>query len=554
MRTGPDTSSEPGWPWLGAYEPHPSLADARPALAGAGMVSTPHHLATTIGLDVLRSGGNAVDAAVAASAALMVTVPMQCSPGGDAIWLIRSSDGTVEALDASGRSPTALDPSTLRARSLLRIPLRSADAVTVPGAVSGWVEALRRHGTRSLAELLEPAAVLAERGFFVGRHLLASFRAALPALRQWDSLSMWSPDGTLPKMYSPLQQPRLAETLRLIGKTDGRALYEGGLARAIADAVAAAGGTLSLEDLATHRCDWVEPLSADFRGLTLYATPPSTQGVALLEAARIIESLSPRPLKLESPVSIHVMIEAVAQALEDRDRFVSDRSRLRIPPASLFAAPHVAAVTSGFDPKRARGRQLSTGSTKGLGGTAHLAVVDADRRAVSLIQSLFFDFGAGIPVREGGFTLQNRGAAFSLDEGSVNELGPALRPRTTLAPTLASRGKELALVLGCMGGDGQIQTQIQLLVSMLDGGLDPQQAVSRPRWYFDRALSAVPTVFVENGMQEPMLNELRARGHEVSVLGASEEIMGHAQVIAVEPSGALIGAADRRSDGQAAGW
>jgi gamma-glutamyltranspeptidase len=248
------------------------------------------------------------------------------------------------------------------------------------------------------------------------------------------------------------------------------------------------------------------------------------------------------------------MVEAVATALEDRDRFLSDRSRLRMPPSALYDASRIDAIATDFDPLGAGRRRGSVDSTKGLGGTAHLAVVDADRRAVSLIQSLFFDFGTGILVRGGGFTLQNRGAAFSLDAGSVNELGPSLRPRSTLAPALACRGKELALVLGCMGGDGQVQTQVQLLIAMLDAGLDPQQAVSRPRWYFDRARSPVPSVLVERGMEAAVVDGLCVKGHDVSVLGASEEIMGHAQVIAVEETGALVGAADRRSDGQAAGW
>ena len=214
----------PGWPWLGAYEPHPRMSDARPVISELGMVSTPHYLATAIGLEVLRGGGNAIDAAVAASAALMVVVPMQCSPGGDAVWMIRTPDGGIESLDATGRSPASARSKGLRERGLASIPARSADAVTVPGAVDGWVEALRRHGTRSLAELLEPAAQLAERGFFVSRHLHASFRAALPALNQWGALAIWSLAGSVPELYSRLQQRALAEALRLIGKTEGRSL------------------------------------------------------------------------------------------------------------------------------------------------------------------------------------------------------------------------------------------------------------------------------------------------------------------------------------------
>jgi gamma-glutamyltranspeptidase/glutathione hydrolase len=543
----------PGWPWLGTYEPHPRLSDARPVISEFGMVSTPHYLASAIGLEVLRSGGNAVDAAVAASAALMVTVPMQCSPGGDAVWVIRSPDGGVEALDATGRSPAAASSKSLRERGLDAVPARSADAVTVPGAVDGWVEALRRHGSRSLAELLKPAAQLAERGFFVSRHLHASFRAALPALNQWGALAIWSPAGSVPGLYSRLQQPALAEALRLIGRTEGRSLYEGELAREIVSAVSASGGALSADDLASHKSEWVMPLAADFRGVTLYTSPPATQGVAMLQAMRVIENLAPTPLDLTSPTATHLMVEAVAGALEDRDHFVTDRNRLNVRPTDLYAPQWIASKAKSIDLRRTGGRQRSIGPTKGRGDTAHLAVVDSQRRAVSLIQSVFFDFGTGIPVKSGGFTLQNRGAGFNLEEGSLNELKPGLRPPHTLTPTLACRGKELALVLGCMGGDGQVQTQVQLLVAMLDAGLDPQQAVSRPRWYLDRASPGSP-LLVEEGLDPVLVAGLRQMGHEVSVLGPAEEIMGHAQVIAVERTGALIGAADRRSDGQALGF
>ena len=542
-----------GWPWLGAFEPHPPLSHARPAITEFGMVSTPHHLATAIGLEVLRSGGNAVDAATAASAALMVTVPMQCSPGGDAVWMIRTPEGQVEALDATGRSPGAADSRALRQRGLASIPMRSADAVSVPGAVDGWVQALRKHGTKPLSELIEPAAQLAERGFFVSRHLHASFAAALPALKQWGALGMWSKHGAVPRLYSRLQQPALAEALRAIGRTGGRSLYEGPLARDIVEAVREAGGSLALDDLAAHESEWVTPLSAEFRGMTLFTSPPATQGVALLQAMRVIESLSPAPLDLASPRDVHLMVEAVAGALEDRDRFVADRSRLELQASELYSPRWVASKASAIDLAKSKSRSQHTGSMKGRGDTAHLAIVDSERRAVSLIQSVFFDFGTGIPVRSGGFTLQNRGAGFSLQEGSINELGPLLRPPHTLTPSLACRGRDLALVFGCMGGDGQVQTQVQLLIAMVDAGLDPQQAVSRPRWYLDRAGPGLP-LLMEDGFDPTVVAGLQQMGHEVAILGPAEEVMGHAQVIAVEPSGALVGAADRRSDGQACGW
>ena len=543
-----------GWPWLSDHEKFPHLGDARPVIGEFGMVSAPHHQASLIGLDILRAGGNAVDAAIATSAALMVTLPMQCSPGGDAIWLIKMPGGAVEVLDASGRAPARADAAALRHAGLQSIGHRSALSVTVPGAVDGWVQALKRHGTMPFAELLEPAAHLAEEGFFVSRHIHASFLSALPVLLQWQSMSLWSADQSAPHLYEKLKQPKLAAFLRAVGKSGGRALYEGAIADEIAETVTAAGGLLSRDDLANHRSDWLEPLRIDFRQSTIYTSPPATQGVALLQALGMIQRLSPEALNPMSSASAHLMIEAAAEALADRDTHVTDRDRLRIDPRTLYSEPHIAAAAKDFNPGRTQPRERSTASTKGLGDTAHLAVVDKDHGSVSLIQSLYFDFGSGIPVRSGGFTLQNRGAAFSLEEGSHKEFKGGARPPHTLTPSMVLKGNEVSHVLGCMGGDGQVQTQLQLLIDMIDAGLDPQQAVSRPRWYLDRADEAGLQVLVEEGMEAEIVQGLRQRGHRVFVLGPAEEIMGHAQVIAIEPSGALVGAADRRSDGQAIGW
>ena len=554
MATPASDEEPPGWPWLGAYEPHPDWADARPVLGATGMVSTPHPLASAAGLDVLRAGGNAVDAAVAASAALMVAVPMQCSPGGDAVWLIRNAEGRIACLDATGAAPASASAEALRARGLARIGARSVEAVTVPGAVDGWVEAVRRHGSRPLADLLEPAAQLAERGVIVSRHLHASFKAALPALEEWGALAIWSADGAPPALYGTLTNPALAATLRAIGGSAGRDFYEGALCRRIVAAVAGAGGAMSPSDLANHRSEWVEPLSTRFRGLTLVTSPPATQGIALLEAARLIETLAPAALDLSAPLSVHLAVEAVAAALADRDGFVCDRRILRHPPADLISPRRIEALAARVDPRRAGHWDAARGVGKGRGDTAHLAVVDGKGNAVSLIQSVFFDFGTGIPVDGGGFTLQNRGAAFSLASGSVNELAGGMRPPHTLAPSIACRDGALAHVMGCMGGDGQVQTQVQLLLAMVDGGFDPQQAIARPRWYLERGEGGSPRLLVEAGIGQEIVEGLRARGREVVVLGPSEEIMGHAQVIAIAPTGARIGAADRRSDGQAAGW
>lgn len=543
---------EIGWPWLSLFEPHPDLAAFRPVLGAAGMVSSPHAAASRIGLDVLRRGGNAVDAAIATSAALMVVCPMQCGPGGDAFWMIAGTDGDLHALDASGRAPMAASIADVRAQGVDAIPMRSGFSVTVPGAVEGWAKAHARFGSLALGELLEPAAALAEHGFIASRHTVASYRTAEPELRGKQAL-LWSGADAMPALYAKVRQPALATTLRDIAASAGRSLYEGPLAASIARAVQRFGGWLAEADLAASTADWVEPIAAPFRDLTVVTTPPSTQGFGLLAALRRIEAVSPAPLDRRDPAAAHLLVEAVAAALDLRDRHSQDRSRVVGDLGALWGEAAAAAFADAFDPHRRSALAARPSRRVTKGDTAHLAVCDADGMCVSLIQSLYFDFGSCIPVPEGGFTLQNRGAAFGLDPSEAGALVPGLRPPSTLMPSIALKAGRPVLALGCMGGDGQMQTQVQLMVDLTDGGLDPQQAIARPRWYLDRSGADAAVVKVEAGVENDIVEGLRRRGHRVERLGASEEIMGHAQVIQ-RSDGVLVGGADPRSDGQVAAW
>ena len=540
--------AEAAWPWLGRFEPDPELAGFRPVIADRGMVSSPHAAASAIGADVLRRGGNAVDAAVACSAALMVACPMQCGPGGDAFWVIGQPSGAVCALDASGPSSRHADAGQLLRSGFQAVPSRSAFAVTVPGAVDGWVRAIERFGTLDLPALVAPAAALAEGGVAASRHAVASFRVAERHLAGTGALALFGLDAA-PRVLDRFRQAALARTLRMVAETSGHSFYEGRLARAIAEAVASGGGWLDAEDLAAYRARWVEPVRASFRDLAVYTPPPPSQGFALGEALRRVEAVAPAALDRRDPAHVHLMIEAVASALAARDEVNGDPGRLD----GVADAARARAFARDFDPS-ARSRLAAQGAAAPTkGDTAHLAVVDRDGLSVSLIQSLFFDFGSYIPVPLGGFTLQNRGAAFRLAAGLPGSLLPGVRPPSTLMPALLLRDGRPAYALGCMGGDGQVQTQLQLIVDMLDARLDPQQAVSRPRWYLDRSGGGGARVLAEAGVAPAILAGLRDRGHAVEVIGASEEIMGHAQVIARTPGGELVGAADPRSDGQATG-
>lgn len=542
-------SRGPAWPHLDFYEAFPELAGYRPVLGDQGMVSSPHAAASAVGRDVLKAGGNAVDAAIATSAALMAACPMQGGPGGDAFWLIATPDGKLRALDASGCAPAGANAGELRRLGHVSIPARSSFAVTVPGAVEGWQAAHEAFGSRALGDLLEPAARLAETGPIVSRHLHASFKVCEAELAASGALALWG--GRCPQRHERLRQPALARLFRRIGEEGAAGFYRGEIARAIAHAVREAGGWLDERDLASHASVWVAPITGRFRDVTVVTLPPSTQGFGLLAALARIESLLPADADRFAPGTVHLEIEAVAAALAARDAFNDDRSRLSAPVETLWSAEAVAAFRAGFDPGgRGASRQDNAGRIT-RGDTAHLCVVDRQGMAVSLIQSLFFDFGSCVAVPEGGFVLQNRGAAFRLD-GEVARLAPGLRPPTTLMPSLLLRGGRPSHVLGCMGGDGQMQTQVQLILDMCVAGLDPQQAVSRPRWYLDRAAEGGPRLVVESGVDAALVEALRGKGHRIDRIGPLQDLMGHAQVVAFEADGVLSGAADPRSDGQVA--
>ena len=532
------------WPWLNAHEPVPTLSGFRPVLSGNGMVSSPHQLASAAGVEILKAGGNAVDAAIATSAMLMVVCPMQCGPGGDAFWLISDNNG-VHALDATGVAPIAANPDELRESGFAKIPERSGFAVTVPGAVDGWVKAHRRFGSIPLPQLLEPAAVVAERGFHVSRHTRSSFRAAAQELLKTGALELYQTPNIIPELYDLLRQPKLGISLRDIGSTEGRSFYEGDLAHSIALSCQEWDGWLRKEDLSQYSSAWIEPISTIFRSLEVFTTPPSSQGFSLLAALEAVESVAPRSLNIFDPFTTHLLVEAVDKALEIRDRFNSDRS---VGPILAQVLEQAKSFSATFDPDRAQIRTAPKPRNR-KGDTAHLAVVDKNGLGVSLIQSLFYDFGSCIPVPAGGFTLQNRGAAFSLSVGEAGELVPGHHPPHTLMPTVIKKADKLRYVLGCMGGDGQMQTQLQLIIDLCDGRLDPQQAVSRPRWYLERGVTN--KIFAERDAAD-QVQSLGNKGHSVTTIYPSEEIMGHAQVIEITTGGVLVGAADPRSDGQVA--
>ncbi len=535
------------------------IVDGRPpVLAGTAMVVTPDRFATLTGLDVLRAGGNAVDAAVAIGAALAVAHPHQCSLGGDAFWLVRH-DGVTHALDASGRSAGTASAAALRDAGLESVPPRSGLAVTVPGVVSGWLAAHARFGSVAFGELLEPAAVAADAGLpltpLVSRQFARS--ADLLATRV-ESRRVLLPEGRPPTVGERLRQPDVARTIRTLGE-DPRALYEGDLAERLCAAVQADGGLLQPDDLAGHRADWTEPLEAPFAAWTVQEMPPSSQGLVALLGLLVMETLDVPPGDSRRS---HAWVEVARLCMAVRDAELGDPRHMRRTPDDLLARPNVEWLAGLLDARGVRraewlrdrlggGTGPVSAPTPARGDTVHYAVVDGGGMAVSCIQSVFEDFGSGIVVPGAGIVLHNRGAGFRVDvDDHPNSLRPAVRPMHTLAPALALADGRTVAVFGSMGGHAQAQLHMQLLEGLAVEGLDPATVTVRPRWYVQPGSDAV--------LAEPrggLADRLEATGQQVQRTAQFEQSMGHAQVIVVDHErGVLVGAADPRSDGLALGY
>lgn len=522
--------------------------------ATEGMVATPHYLATVAGLRVLQSGGNAVDAAIAANAVLTVVYPNQCSIGGDAFFLIwEPRERKLLALNGSGRSPAAASVSAVREAGHRAMPQRGGWAVTVPGAVDAWATVLSRCGSWALADVLQPAITYAETGFPVTAQLAAAVEEHVGLLRlQTAAYRQFLPNGRPPVPGEVLVQPDLARSLRLLAEHGPDAFYRGPIAEAIAETVQAAGGVLTVDDLAEHRSTWVEPLVSTYRGVELVELPPNTHGVTAIEMANILEGFPVAELGFGSADLLHVMVEAKKLAFADRDRYVGDPDVVEVPVDRLTDKGYAASLRERIDPRRA----MVTTTVSWDNDTVYLCAVDRDGRAVSLIQSIFQGFGSGLVAHGTGIVLHNRGACFTLEEASPNVLAPRKRPLHTLIPAMLCRDGLPWVVFGTMGGHGQPQIQLQLLADIVDFGFEPQTAIEAPRWLSRlEPGDEVETLYLEPGFAPAVAEELRQRGHRVRSVDQWDSLMGHAQLIRFDREhGVLAGAADPRAEGCALGW
>lgn len=518
--------------------------------AARGMVSTPHPLASRAGVEALRAGGSAVDAAVAANAMLAVVYGNACGIGGDAFALIWDpTDARLVGYNGSGRSPAALTIESVRAAGHDTMPQRGPLPITVPGAVDAWVALLDHYGRRTLADALLPAAEVAERGYELTQITARAIATSLPGFddRARDVFADANGPG------SRFRQPLLAASLRAIADGGRGAYYGGPIGTEIASAIQDAGGVMTADDIAEHRGDWVDPISTAYRDVEVATIPPNSQGITALMALNVLSALD---WPLGEPLSadrLHAQIEAVKVAWSERDRCVADPDRGVADGSVLLSADHARWLASRLSPERAH---RFTPTNPPGGGTVYLCAADADGMLVSLIESNYMGFGSGVMGGATGIMLQNRGAYFSLDPEHPNALAPLSRTLHTLMPGMLLRDGRAEVALGAMGGDGQPQTMVQLVQGLVDDGLDPQAAVDRPRFVATTEGSGQPLGPVQiesDGVDEAAVRDLRARGHDVSLVEPRTPVMGWAQVIRRRPDGSYDGGADPRADSLAAG-
>jgi gamma-glutamyltranspeptidase/glutathione hydrolase len=524
------------------------------------MVTSPHTLASQAGVGILQVGGSAVDAAIAAAAVLAVVYPHMTSLGGDAFWLIHDArTGAVRSLEAAGRAAANARLEWFRDRGLHEIPVRGIvpATLTVPGAVDGWCEAHAAYGRLPLATDLAAAVDYAREGFPVTRRLAHWLERAAPVLAADPGAArIFLPGGAPAAVGQRLANPALARTIERVA--DGRAgFYEGPTAREMARHAREHGGFFTERDFAAQRATWGASLSCTYRGVTIHETPPPTQGVAVLQALRLLEPWDIGALPFLGPDHVHLLVQAKQIAFHDRDRLLADPDFAPVPVERLLSGAYADERRALMDPERALGWDQVPSAGSLVGDTVYVAAVDALGNAASLIQSLYFDFGSGVVAGDTGVVLQNRGAYFSLDPAHPNRLEPGKRPLHTLIASLAFREGRLWQVLGCMGSDGQPQIHLQTYTALIDFGLDIQQAVEAPRWLAGRFSLGDPRdlLNIESRFPPATLAELARRGHAVNCWEAWNERAGHAHGITIDPaSGVRVGGADPRSDGAAIGY
>lgn len=523
----------------------------QPVLSVNGMVATSQPLAAQAGLEILRQGGNAIDAALAAVSTLTVVEPGSTSIGGDAFALIWDGEH-LHGINGSGRAPTGLTIDEVRRRGHEKMPARGWQTVTIPGAPAAWRDVHQRFGRLPFRTVLEPAITYAEKGYPVSpvsvwswRRQVVTTHATLQGPEFDHFLDVYAPAGRSPDIGDIWRNPDKAHTLRRIAETHADAFYTGDIAEKIVDFAQATGGYITADDMASHRSTWVEPIGTTYRGYDVWEIPPNGQGIATLTALNILEGCDLASMKRNSAESFHLQIEAMKLAFADAQRYVGDPEKVDVPVDGMLSKEYAAERRSLI------GEHAMT-PEPGVpphSDTVYLCTADADGMMVSFIQSAYMGFGSHVVAPGTGFSLQNRGHGFSLDPAHPNALAPGKRPFHTIIPGFLTHEDKPIGPFGVMGGHMQPQGHLQMVINTIDYKMDPQTSIDQPRWRWEdgRKVAIEPTAGPE------LVDRLRQLGHEVEVL---EDLggFGRAQIIWRLASGVLMGGSETRTDGQAVGY
>jgi len=525
-------------------------------LARRGMVAASNPLAAQAGLAILRQGGNAADAAIAAAAVMNVTAPASTGIGGDCFALYYDAKTKkVSALNGSGRAPAALSIDHLASEGITgAIPDRSVHAVTVPGAAMGWHDLLTQHGTMTLADVLTDAIHYAENGWAVSPVFGTSWSrdTTQTFLQSKPNTEDYVPNGRTPRPGQIVQLPGLASTFRAVAEGGPEAFYTGRIAQAIVDTVQAEGGTMTLDDLKNHHSTWGEPISLNYGGVDVHEHPPNGQGLTALIAMGILSEDNLAAMPWDAPERLHVMVEAMRLAFADARQYIADPATNPAPIGGLLDPAYTSARRKLIDPNKAA--HPSFGTPPNTSNTIYLCVVDGEGNGCSFINSLYMGFGSGIVAKGTGVFLQNRGANFVLDADHPNALAGGKRPYHTIIPGLATKDGELWATFGVMGGFMQPQGHLQVISAMIDDDLNPQEALDRPRWCLTTGQPG-SVLALEDGIPFQVAAALADKGHQVRpVAGAGRGLFGSGQIIRRDDDGVLYGGSDPRKDGLVAGY
>jgi gamma-glutamyltranspeptidase/glutathione hydrolase len=537
------------------------FASRSEVLASGGMVATSQPLAVQIGIDILKKGGSAVDAAIAVNAAMGLMEPTSCGIGGDLFAIVWDDrEKKMYGLNASGRAPLAISLEVFKEKGLNTIPYDGPLSWTVPGCVDGWFELHKKFGRLPMKTLLEPAIRYARQGFPVSELIAYYWNTSIDRFKEFENFQkLYAPAGKYLNKGDIFKNPELAQTLSLIAGKGRDAFYRGEIARSIAAYSRKVGGFFQYEDFARHHSDWVAPLKVGYRGCEVWELPPNGQGIAVLQMLQMLKRFDLKAMGHNSAEYLHTLIEVKKIVYEDRAKFYADPQFIELPIEELLSEGYAQKRLEHFDPRRSA-RRIPAGDIRlERGDTVYLTVVDKDRNAVSLIQSNYAGFGSGNVPDGLGFCIQDRGCLFSLEEGHANVIEPGKRPFHTIIPAMVTREGRPVFTFGVMGGAMQPQGHVQVLLNIIDFGMGIQEAGDAPR--FRHSGSSQPNggimrnggiVYLEGGISSQVIQELLDRGHRI---GKTRGGFGGYQGIWIDHErGILIGASESRKDGCAIGY